>query len=109
MHRALSAQAKVREFAPAFFRAQPAALERLVPWIRRDLQALLHMSDVEIVKDIVVSVLKRHEPRSDEAIKALSDFLGENAEHFLHELVCFASSPFNIPAYDAAVQYPSIR
>ena len=52
--------------------------------------------------------LCRFELQSDTSIALLSDFLFENAEHFIHELVAFATSSFDIEAYDATVQYPPI-
>ncbi|KAI8922723.1 hypothetical protein BC831DRAFT_514843 [Entophlyctis helioformis] len=98
-------QSKIKDFGPAAFQRYPAQLNRLVPWIRRELNALLGDGDVELVKDFIVAMLARYEPRSDLAISLLSDYLGRDAELFLHELVCFATSPFDIRAYDSVVQY----
>jgi hypothetical protein len=43
--------------------------------------------------------------QSEEAIQALWPFLYENTELFIHELVSFARSPFDMKTYDRTVQY----
>jgi hypothetical protein len=42
---------------------------------------------------------------SDSFVTHLQPFLGNRAAHFVHELVSFAKSPFDIIAYDGKVQY----
>jgi hypothetical protein len=42
---------------------------------------------------------------SQEAIDALTPFLFEKTELFLHELLAFARSPLDIRAYDTVAQY----
>ncbi|KAL7748022.1 hypothetical protein RI367_006568 [Sorochytrium milnesiophthora] len=109
--------------SPALFKRVPAKLDRLVPWIRRDLQALDPLvpltassasrsspvtNNIEFVQQYVVAVLKQHDPQSPEAVHALSSLLQEYAEHFLLELVSFARSPFNIATYDRTIDYEGI-
>ena len=43
--------------------------------------------------------------KSDEFETHLQPFLGDKTSHFMHELVSFAESPFDIIAYDGKVKY----
>ncbi|KAJ3214491.1 hypothetical protein HDU67_001623 [Dinochytrium kinnereticum] len=90
---------------PEAFRKSQEAQARAVPWIRRELQVLLRDNDVELVKDYVMIVLEKFEIQSQQAVDLLRQFLMENTEHFVHELVSFLRSPFNVDAWDKAVQY----
>ncbi|KAI8587508.1 hypothetical protein BDZ88DRAFT_425253 [Geranomyces variabilis] len=107
-HVGSQANAKCREISPAVFAQTPALLRKLEPWIRRDLHALLGIEDVAVIAAVVAGLL-RSEPdmRSDASVCCLAEYLGSRAraEHFIHELVCFAKSPLNMDAYDASVQY----
>ena len=42
---------------------------------------------------------------SDEFVTYLQPFLHDKTEHFIHELVSFATSPLDMIAYDAKVCY----
>uniref|UniRef100_A0A7N8XEE0 E3 ubiquitin-protein ligase Topors n=1 Tax=Mastacembelus armatus TaxID=205130 RepID=A0A7N8XEE0_9TELE len=69
-----------RDTSAEFYRRNPACLHRLVPWIKREL--------------------------TDGAIQEeLRPFLQGRTEHFLHEFISFAKSPFNIEAYDQHAVY----
>ncbi|TPX50085.1 hypothetical protein SeMB42_g02358, partial [Synchytrium endobioticum] len=105
-HIRTSVHSKYKELCPDLFAGKPDRLNRLVPWIRRELKVLLRNDNVEMVKDYILAVIQKFDLQSDMAIALLSDFLFEDSELFIHELVAFATSPFDIEAYDAAVQYP---
>lgn len=76
------------------------------PWIERDLKAILgEDDDLDIIIDYIFAILKTHQIQSDEAQNLLRSVLHEHAVLFAHELLCFARSPLNVEAYDAAVQY----
>ncbi|KAJ3091694.1 hypothetical protein HK102_013775 [Quaeritorhiza haematococci] len=100
----LSARSANRRRAPIRNNASDS-IRKLVPWIRRELRAILYDENVEIVKDYIVAVMQKFDLQSDMAISLLTDFLDNKAELFVHELLCFARSPFDIDAYDVAVQY----
>ena len=99
------------ETGPEFWKANPSRILRLVPFIRRDLQAILkvNLSEVELVKEYILAILVRYDLKTDTAIDLIAEFLGEKAEHFVHELSSFIKSSWNVEAWDAAAQYPSIR
>ncbi|KAI8891747.1 hypothetical protein BC833DRAFT_613375 [Globomyces pollinis-pini] len=47
----------------------------------------------------------RHHIQSDICHEVLNEYLGEHTSLFIHELVCFAKSSFDISNYDRYVQY----
>ncbi|KAI8815705.1 uncharacterized protein EV422DRAFT_548468 [Fimicolochytrium jonesii] len=104
-HVGSSVNSKCKQFEAAEFRRFPALLRKLEPWIVRDLKAALLVEDVEIIKHVVMDLLTKEDLQSDTGINHLSDFLADKAEHFIHELKCFARSPFNMDVYDTQVQY----
>ncbi|KAL1923408.1 uncharacterized protein VTP21DRAFT_8388 [Calcarisporiella thermophila] len=105
MHIGSNRYSKYREVSPTYFSSHPEAIRRLVPWIRRDLQAILEEENAEIVREYVIAVLKTHDLRTESALELLRPFLEPYTEHFVHELVAFARSPLEIRAYDITVQY----
>lgn len=96
-----------RDISAEFFRRNPACLHRLIPWLKRELAVLYggHGSLVNIVQHIVMSQITRYD-MDDRAIEEeLRPFLQGRAEHFLHEFVTFAKSPFDMQAYDRHAVY----
>ncbi|KAF3855490.1 hypothetical protein F7725_016213, partial [Dissostichus mawsoni] len=90
------------------FRLSPAPLERLRPWLRRELTVLygVHTSLVDIVQRIVTARLQRHGLEDQNTIEEeLRPFLLARTNHFLHEMVSFASSPLALESYDLEAVY----
>lgn len=99
-----------RDISAEFFQRNPACLHRLVPWLKRELSVLYgaHGSLVNIVQHIIMSRITRYN-LGDEAIKEeLQPFLRGRTEHFLHEFINFAKSPFNMDAYDQHAVYDCV-
>lgn len=95
---------------PRLFCQYPARLDRLRPWIRRDLLALLHgdIQSVNIVYHLIISLLSKYHPQTEDFMAPLRPLLHDRTEHFVHELVQFARSPFSVSTYDQTVQYGSV-
>lgn len=96
-----------RDISPEFFRMNPACTHRLIPWITRDLSVLLsdEESHVGFVLQIILSLITKVELSSEEFYHQLRPFLFEKTEHFIHEFISFARSPFDLNTYDQHVQY----
>ncbi|XP_066536179.1 topoisomerase I binding, arginine/serine-rich a [Hoplias malabaricus] len=96
-----------RETSSQFFRSNPACLHRLVPWLKRELTVLYgsHGSLVNIVQHIVMSQITRYDMQDAAVLQELRPFLLSRTEHFLHEFLSFARSPFNMEAYDQHAVY----
>ncbi len=50
-------------------------------------------------------MLKRVDLRSERVVEALRPFLFEKTEQFIHEMISFVRSPYEISTYDRRVQY----
>ncbi|ORX76673.1 hypothetical protein BCR32DRAFT_248566 [Anaeromyces robustus] len=84
---------------------QTSKFNRIIPWIERDIKAILRMDDIDIVKDYIIGVIKKYDLDSEKAGEEISLFLNNKTNHFIHELKCFINSPFNIKTYDTQHQY----
>ncbi|XP_026126754.1 E3 ubiquitin-protein ligase Topors-like [Carassius auratus] len=96
-----------RETSAEFFRRNPACLHRLVPWVKRELTVLYgsHGSLANIVQHIIMTLITRHNLDEQPVLHELRPFLLTHTEHFLHEFLSFARSPFNMEAYDQRAVY----
>ncbi|KAG0265981.1 hypothetical protein DFQ27_000231 [Actinomortierella ambigua] len=138
---------RYQQTTPETFQIFPARLDRLAPWIRRELQAITWLlttrgiasgqnvpspssssssspslgsvadddgllrdevaPGLEVVREYILAVMKQYDLQTDPAMDLLQGFLHEYTEHFVHELMAYARSPFSIEAYDQAAQYSS--
>ncbi len=98
---------RCRDTSAEFFRRNPACLHRLVPWLKRELMVLYgsHGSLVNIVQHIIMSRITRYDMEDGAILEELRPFLQGRTEHFLHEFISFAKSPFNMEAYDQHAVY----
>ncbi|GAA6065657.1 topoisomerase I binding, arginine/serine-rich a [Tachysurus ichikawai] len=96
-----------RDMSAEFFRKNPACLHRLVPWLKRELAVLYgsHDSVADVVLHLILSMITRHDIQDEAFLRELRPFLSSRTEHFLHEFLSFAKSPFNMEAYDRHAVY----
>ncbi|KAJ3111001.1 hypothetical protein HDU96_006101 [Phlyctochytrium bullatum] len=94
-----------RQVTPQMFQKDKQLQDRVRPWITRDLQVLLKDSDVEIIQELVVSVMERFALSSKEAVDELRPYVPKNTEQFLKELEVFAQSTLNMKQWDKLVRY----
>ncbi|XP_012687301.1 topoisomerase I binding, arginine/serine-rich a [Clupea harengus] len=93
---------RTRDTTAEFFQRNPACLHRLLPWLKRELTVLYgaHGSLVNIVQHIIMSQITRYNMEDDTIVQELRPFLQARTEHFVHEFINFARSPYNMEAYD---------
>lgn len=97
-----------RDVSAESFRRNPILLNRLRPWLRRELTVLYgaHGSLVDIVQRIIMARLARYGLEDTPTIEEeLRPFLLARTDHFLHELVSFARSPLSLENYDLQAVY----
>lgn len=99
-----------RHFTPAFFRDNPACTHRLMPWLDRELQALLAGGEAQLAftTELVLTLITRYEVCSAEFAEHVRPFFGARTAHFLHELAAFVASPLDMVAYDRVAVYDSV-
>ncbi|XP_078138417.1 uncharacterized protein LOC139922786 [Centroberyx gerrardi] len=101
-------QQQQRDVTAESYRRNPAHLNRLRPWLRRELTVLYgaHGSLVDIVQRIITARLARHGLEDPPTVEEeLRPFLLARTDHFLHELVSFARSPLSLESYDLQAVY----
>ena len=102
-----------RECSPEWYRNNEAQTHRLVPWLNRELNALLgmtgqHSRQAHLLSQIMdwITVYTIGSPDLSER---LLPHLGTNTDHFQHELLQFARSPYDLTGYDRNVRYERRR
>lgn len=101
--------ATIPYLSPSILKAKPNLITRLKPWLTRELQVLLHIEDVSLLVELVISLLKRYDTNKDKQLiqQQLKDIIPpEHVGTFLHEMLSFAVSTHPTMAmYDKHVQY----
>ncbi|XP_068164902.1 E3 ubiquitin-protein ligase Topors-like isoform X2 [Antennarius striatus] len=90
------------------FHQNPAHIDRLRPWLQRELTVLYGAqgSHVKAVQRVIVALLARHGLEDTPTIEEeLRPHLSARTEHFLHELVSFARSTLSLDDYDLQAAY----
>ncbi|XP_041974838.1 E3 ubiquitin-protein ligase Topors-like [Aricia agestis] len=98
---------RFRDCTPEFYRYNSSQMHRLVPWLNRELHYLLNENDghISYVVARILELLPQYHINSTEFREEMTRYFGERTEHFLHELYCFASTPYDMTGYDRHVQY----
>jgi E3 ubiquitin-protein ligase Topors len=98
---------RVRDISSGFFKSNPAATHRLIPFLIREMRVLLgnDLEHVHFVVQLILSLIDKIDIDSEEFKKHLEPFLFERTAHFLHEFTTFAESPFDLKAFDDQAKY----
>ncbi|KAL7646733.1 UNVERIFIED_CONTAM: hypothetical protein RMT77_001988 [Armadillidium vulgare] len=96
---------RYRESNPNLYREQPALTHRLVPWVNRELAALLPPSRIGVVLSDIMELIERYPINGRPFRRALRPHLGRRTRHFVHEFYNFARSPYDMIGHDQAAQY----
>lgn len=90
-----------------FFRENPAQLHRLIPWLNRELVSLCPTAPLTIpyLLQSIETLLQTHDMTSREFRRRIRAIVPNYTDHFVHELINFARSPFDIIGYDRNVAY----
>lgn len=98
---------RLRECSASFYRENPAQIHRLMPWINRELIALCrgNPSQVTLILEDFPNLLMSHDITSPSFRERVSYWGRARTVHFVHELLNFARSPFDMIGYDRCVQY----
>lgn len=106
---AVPSLAQYREASPEFYRENPACTHRLVPWLNRELNALMQQNRSRIVAamDHVMSLILNLDIRHPDFAQNIEPFLHDHTEHFVHEFFLFATSVHDMAAYDQHTAYTS--
>ena len=80
------------------FRLNPALLNRLVPFLQRELNVLIPNSpEMPMYVEAILQKLRHHRINGREFRAYIRQLVGpRHAAHFCHELHAFATSPFDL-------------
>lgn len=78
-----------------------------MPWINRELVALLcgNAYQIDIIMDFLPLLFQRHDIASEGFKEYFQSYCRAQTNHFIHELLNFAKSPYDMIGYDREVQY----
>ncbi|XP_069126617.1 serine-rich adhesin for platelets-like [Argopecten irradians] len=98
---------RTRDTTPSFFRSNPACTHRLVPWLNRELNALLQgqQENVQFVLELIMGRIKDMAITSEDFYQSVYPYIGRYTRHFMQEFEHFARSPYNMAAYDQHAVY----
>ena len=101
-----SGDGKFRSLNADYMKKNEAKVEQyLKPWIDRDLLILIGDDNVELISSYILSMIKTIGIMSEEFKKSLESILGSKTDHFIHEMLAFASSPWNMTTFDQCSEF----
>lgn len=103
----------LRESSPQWYTSNPACLHRLVPFLARELLALLWNDEAtieQLIQDILANI-QTHPIQSATMTRRMNEYLGRYTKHFLHEFHTFARCPYDLAGFDRNAHYsrPDLR
>ncbi|CAO1318682.1 unnamed protein product [Diamesa hyperborea] len=99
---------RFRESSAQFYRANPAQTHRLIPWLNRELVALMPAWNASVIPEILEQMrdyLLDHDIQAESTKNYFLRYLHANTTHFLHEFHNYAVSPYDMVGYDRIVEY----
>ena len=101
---------RVKECSPNWYRNNPAQTHNLVPWLDRELNALIEFDAhlIPRVIDLVVELIQLFNIQDKKFYEQMLRHIGEKTKHFQHEFYHFARSTYDIMEYDLSVRYTDI-
>lgn len=100
-----------RHVPPVQYRDNHALTHRLIPWLTRELDALLDRgppSQVSFVVELILELVTRYTVCRPEFVEQVRPFFGERTPHFIHEFYAFMMSPHDMVTYDRCATYDSM-
>ena len=97
---------RTREVSARFFSSNPACTHRLIPWLNRELNAILeNSSETETLIPRIMNALLMYDITSVGFKKIIAPFTLAKTDHFIHEFYNFARSPYEMDQYTRIAVY----
>ncbi|XP_062457433.1 E3 ubiquitin-protein ligase Topors-like, partial [Rhea pennata] len=96
-----------QDISAEFFSRNPDSIQRLLPWLQRELRVLfgVHQSLITITELIVLTNLRRYDLDSQAFADDLELLLLSRTRHFVHKLISFAQCSCTMGTYDRQAIY----
>jgi len=89
-----------------FCRRHPEEMQRMIPWLSRELFAILRAPGISsLVLERVLDLLPNHEIHSRQFWSGVETYLRHHCDHFIHEFYNFARSPYDMIGFDENAVY----
>jgi len=89
-----------------FCRRHPEEIQRMIPWLSRELFAILRAHGISsLVLERVLDLLPNHEIHSRQFWSGVETYLRHHCDHFIHEFYNFARSPYDMIGFDENAVY----
>lgn len=92
-----------------FHRANPAQLHRLMPWLHRELLCLggdqPQTHTISYLVQRIETLIQTYDMTSFEFQSRIRPLVPNHTDHFIHELINYARSPYDLIGYDRFVTY----
>ena len=98
---------RVKECSPSWYRNNPAQTHHLVPWLGRELSALIQFEAnlIPRIIDLIIEIVQLFDIKSKEFHEQMVRYTGEKTQHFQHEFYNFACSTYGILEFDLHARY----
>ncbi|XP_012398842.1 E3 ubiquitin-protein ligase Topors-like [Sarcophilus harrisii] len=96
-----------RHISADYFLRNPNCLQRLIPWLKRELIAIYgdYGYTGKNILTIILQNMTDYDLDSQSFSEILEPYLLKYTKHFLHEFISFARSPFSMKTYDQRAIY----
>lgn len=95
-----------RDISPDHLRRHPEEMQRMIPWLSRELFAILRAPGISNhVLERVLDLLPNHEIHSRQFWTGVETYLRHHCDHFIHEFYNFARSPYDMIGFDENAVY----
>lgn len=96
-------------FHLSFCRANPAQLHRLMAWLHRELVCLcgdqFPTQTISYTMQRIEELIKTYDMTSFDFLSRIRVMVPNHTDHFIHELINYARSPYDLIGYDRFVTY----
>lgn len=97
-------------FFNSHYRENPAQMHRIISWMNRELVCLCTSSQYpvsEILRNME-ELIQTYDMNSSAFRRRVRTFIPQHCDHFVHELLNYARSPYDIVGYDRNVMYTPV-
>jgi hypothetical protein len=97
--------ARPSEPTPEYFRVNPSLTDRFRPWLNKELNSIMANPDMPYVLEAIMELLTCHRVSSHQFRAEVARYIGANTDHFVHELLQFCCSLYDISSFDRNARY----
>lgn len=100
-----------KSIKPSFFQKCPEIHKSLLPWLNRELYALIgnNPNRVSFLLELIMDMITRYRISSKEFFSVIEPYLADKTHHFVHEFLHYSLVPLILECYDKLSRYGSSK